>query len=113
VRAGVSGWTGHPVEIYGKPDFYFRTARLAVFVDGCFWHGCKKCGHVPKTNQAFWAAKIERNQRRHRQVGKALAGQKIKVLRFWEHELEEDLQSCVSLIFKTRDREIARVRRSR
>jgi DNA mismatch endonuclease (patch repair protein) len=106
VRAGISGWAGHPIEIPGKPDFYFQIARLAVFVDGCFWHGCAKCGHIPKTNQAFWAAKIARNQQRHQEVGKMLARQKIKVLRFWEHELKEDLQSCVSSISKTRDREM-------
>ena len=50
VRARVRGWKVHPRGIVGKPDFFFPEHRLAVFVDGCFWHGCPRCGHVPKAN---------------------------------------------------------------
>jgi len=105
VRSRISGWISHPKHVPGKPDFYFQSAGLAIFVDGCFWHGCSKCGHIPKTNQAFWAAKIGRNQDRHRAVGKALSSQRIKVLRFWEHELKGDLQLCVSKTAAALDRE--------
>src|SRR5882724_9281179 len=49
VRAGIRGWTMHPPHVPGKPDFYFHRENVAVFVDGCFWHGCGKCGHIPKT----------------------------------------------------------------
>ena len=99
VRAGASGWVGHPKDIPGKPDFYFESARLAVFVDGCFWHGCAKCGHIPKTNQTFWAAKIDGNRKRHRKVKRQLTAQGIGSLRFWEHQLQEDVHRCVDMIF--------------
>src|ERR1035438_7375864 len=50
VRRGIRGWTLHPKEVFGVPDFFFKNCRVAIFVDGCFWHGCPRCGHVPKTN---------------------------------------------------------------
>ena len=62
VRGGVRGWKLRPKGLRGNPDFLFPEARVAIFVDGCFWHGCPDCGHVPRTNRAFWAAKIERNR---------------------------------------------------
>ncbi len=99
VRAGIAGWTLHPT-LPGKPDFYFGSAKLAVFVDGCFWHGCEKCGHIPKTNQTFWAAKIGRNRERHRKVAKLLRLKQIRTIRFWEHQLKQDLQQCVLRIQK-------------
>ena len=78
----------HPGDIKGKPDFYFRTKRAAVFVDGCFWHGCERCGHTPRTRSEFWTAKFERNHARDLATGSALAEQGIKVLRVWEHQLK-------------------------
>src|SRR5882672_8106715 len=63
VRAGITGWVTHS-DLPGKPDVYFPKARIAVFLDGCFWHGCPRCGHVPKTNSLFWETKIGRNQSR-------------------------------------------------
>jgi DNA mismatch endonuclease (patch repair protein) len=89
VRAGLQGWCMHPSDVDGRPDFYFSAERLALFLDGCFWHGCRRCGHVPRTNSRFWAAKIERNQERDRAVGRALRAQGIRVLRIWEHAARE------------------------
>src|SRR6266853_5385354 len=66
VAAGISGWQIAPKDVPGRPDFYFRDQRLAVFVDGCFWHGCRKCGHIPSTNRPFWHAKIMGNRTRDR-----------------------------------------------
>lgn len=57
----------HPNGLPGSPDFPFQT--LAVFVDGCFWHGCPKCGHLPKTRRSFWQMKIERNKKRETNRG--------------------------------------------
>jgi DNA mismatch endonuclease (patch repair protein) len=61
VRAGIRGWTMQTKGIKGKPDFYFPKSKVAVFLDGCFWHGCPKCGHVPSVNRPYWKAKIKRN----------------------------------------------------
>lgn len=83
---GVAGWRrNQPLE--GKPDFVFPKAKLAVFVDGCFWHGCPVHGRIPKGNAAFWREKIERNQRRDRQVNRRLRAKGWHVMRIWEHAL--------------------------
>jgi DNA mismatch endonuclease (patch repair protein) len=88
VRKGLSGWKMHLRNIPGCPDFYFRRERVAIFVDGCFWHGCKRCGHIPKTRQLFWRTKFKRNRLRARAVKRALSLAGITVVRFWEHEIQ-------------------------
>jgi DNA mismatch endonuclease, patch repair protein len=98
VRAGVRGWQLHPTGIVGSPDFYFAKRRVAVFVDGCFWHGCPKCGHLPKINAAFWSEKIRRNQMRDRNVTIQLARMGVRVLRFWEHEIQNRRARCIRKI---------------
>jgi DNA mismatch endonuclease (patch repair protein) len=87
-RSGVSGWKLHLSDVPGRPDFYFPKRRVAVFVDGCFWHGCPKCFQAPNQNASFWADKIGRNRRRDRNVGRALRHRGITVVRLWEHDLE-------------------------
>lgn len=98
VRAGVRGWQVRPKGICGSPDFLFPAPRLAVFVDGCFWHGCSECGHIPQTNRPFWAAKIERNRERDRKTTEQLEVEGIHVLRFWEHDLRNRLEECVAMV---------------
>src|SRR6478672_6227668 len=88
VRLGIRGWICHPENIAGKPDMYFSKAQIAVFLDGCFWHGCHRCGHIPRTNSLFWATKIRRNRERDRRNSKLLRGQGISVIRAWEHSLQ-------------------------
>lgn len=87
VRRGIKGWVLQPKELAGKPDIYFKRKRLAVFVDGCFWHGCPRCGHIPKTRRAFWDAKIQRNKERDKRSNALLAEKRIRAIRIWEHEL--------------------------
>ena len=101
VRAGFRGWKLHPEDVVGRPDFYFSQYKLAVFTDGCFWHGCRKCGHIPSKNSEFWKAKIERNRMRDIEKTSQLKSQRVIVLRFWEHDLEHDLDGCVK---KLKDR---------
>jgi len=86
VRAGIRGWTLHPA-ITGKPDFYFPKERIAMFVDGCFWHGCPWCGHIPSTRRLFWRAKIDRNKWRDRRNVRILRECGVRSLRVWEHSL--------------------------
>ena len=97
-RARINGWTIHPVGLVGRPDFYFHEKRLAIFVDGCFWHGCEKCGHIPNINNQYWKTKIVRNRERDLAKTQALMNLGITVLRFWEHELRSELPSCVARI---------------
>lgn len=71
----------------GAPDLAFWSRKVAVFVDGCFWHGCAMCFRMPKTRKAFWRDKIERNQRRDRRADRALRKLGWAVWRIKEHEL--------------------------
>ncbi|MFA5192193.1 MAG: very short patch repair endonuclease [Verrucomicrobiia bacterium] len=84
----VTGWR-RLQRIPGKPDFAFRKQRLAVFVDGCFWHGCRWHCRMPKSRQSFWRPKIARNKARDVEVGRLLRMSGWRVLRFWEHSLRE------------------------
>ncbi len=87
-RNGVKGWKMNYKSIVGKPDFFFEDRKLAVFIDGCYWHGCPTCGHIPKKHSEFWKAKIKRNQERDKRVTRENEDNGIKVIRFWEHELK-------------------------
>ncbi len=98
VRAGISGWEANVSELPGKPDFFFRNKKIAVFVDGCFWHGCPKCGHYPKTRKKFWKTKILRNKERDKQNRRLLRKEGIKVISIWEHSLKN--QKGVNLKIK-------------
>ena len=71
----------------GKPDFVFRRERLALFVDGCFWHGCPKHGRNPDSNRGYWLPKLERNKQRDRTVSRRLRRAGWRVLRLWAHDL--------------------------
>jgi DNA mismatch endonuclease (patch repair protein) len=70
-----------------RPDFVFRAPRVAVFIDGCFWHGCPLHGTKPAGNPGFWLTKLEGNRARDRHVNKMLRARKWTVLRIWEHQL--------------------------
>jgi DNA mismatch endonuclease (patch repair protein) len=70
-------------------DIVFGPARVAVFVDGCFWHGCPEHGTWPKTNAEWWRAKIEANRARDRDTDRRLAEAGWTILRIWEHEPPE------------------------
>jgi len=83
---GFTGWRRN-ARIFGRPDFVFPRLRVAVFVDGCFWHGCPTHGSVPTSNRDFWLAKLERNKQRDRLVTKELKRRGWKPFRVWQHEL--------------------------
>lgn len=72
-----------------RADLVFTRARLAVFVDGCFWHGCPVHGTAPKQNAAWWAAKLESNRVRDRDTNDRLREAGWTVVRVWEHEAPE------------------------
>jgi DNA mismatch endonuclease (patch repair protein) len=85
-KGRVSGWRRHQ-KLPGRPDFVFREARVAVFVDGCFWHCCPKCSNLPKNNAEFWRKKLLGNKTRDSAVSKQLRDMGWLPVRFWEHEL--------------------------
>jgi DNA mismatch endonuclease (patch repair protein) len=85
-RNKITGWRRNQ-KIFGKADFVFLRLKLAIFVDGCFWHGCPKHGTQPKGNRTFWKNKFARNKARDFLVTRTLRSQGWRVLRIWEHEL--------------------------
>ncbi len=86
---GIRYWASHSRDIEGKPDFIFRKKRIVIFVDGCFWHGCKIHCRLPSSNKDYWNAKIERNSNRDKIVNKNLRKKGWKVIRIWEHSLKK------------------------
>jgi len=86
-NARISGWRRH-LNLPGKPDFVFRSRRLAVFIDGCFWHGCPRCYRLPEGNRPYWKAKVLSNRRRDRRRARELRSLNWRVLRVWEHSLK-------------------------
>jgi DNA mismatch endonuclease (patch repair protein) len=110
-RARVHGWRRH-VRValgegpkqgsnampYARPDFVFAAARLAVFIDGCFWHGCPWHGTQPKARGQIWKEKLVRNRRRDRDVMRRLERRGWTVVRIWEHDVKKRINYCVDRI---------------
>jgi DNA mismatch endonuclease (patch repair protein) len=86
---GITGWVRHP-QLLGNPDFYFPDVELAVFVDGCFWHGCPKHLRLPTNNADYWQRKIDRNRRRDNRIRRQMRMSGIHVARIWEHDLADE-----------------------
>ena len=82
-KHGITCWRRN-ARVFGKPNFVFRAATLAVFVDGCFWHGCPRHATKPATRAAWWEAKLARNAQRDRDVTRTLRKAGWRVLRVWE-----------------------------
>lgn len=87
--SGISGWRRQQ-KLPGNPDFVFRRERVAVFVDGCFWHCCPMHGRIPTTNEHYWIPKLARNKRRDRMVSRSLKQKGWRVVRIWYHELSKE-----------------------
>ena len=83
---GVTGWR-RQLPLPGRPDFAFPKAKVAVFTDGCFWHGCPRCYQRPQSNKKFWDTKIARNRARDRAVSRELRRRGWRVVLIWEHAL--------------------------
>ena len=92
--SGVRGYRKH-WKVAGKPDFAWPGRKIAVFVDGCFWHGCVRCKTLPGTNVEFWQKKIETNRARDKRVTKLLRIDGWTVLRFWEHDVKRNPKKAV------------------
>lgn len=84
----------------GKPDIVFISSRLAIFVDGCFWHGCPIHFKFPNTNKEFWNRKINGNITRDQNINEQLKNMGWNVMRVWEHEIEKEIDSIVVRIKK-------------
>lgn len=85
---GIIGWR-RTYPLFGKPDFVFPKNRVALFVDGCFWHGHPTKCRIPKTNREYWKMKISRNKQRDRLVNDTLRKKGWKVVRIWEDSIKK------------------------
>lgn len=83
----IKGWL-RKYKIKGKPDFVFKSKKIAIFVDGCFWHGHNCRNTKPKDNSDYWLLKIEKNQLRDIRITNYLINKHWKVIRIWECELQ-------------------------
>ena len=83
---GITGWR-RSSKLFGKPDFIFPKSRIAVFADGCFWHGHNCRGLMPKENAEYWEAKFARNRKRDRTVTRTLRSKGWRVIRIWECQI--------------------------
>lgn len=87
-------------DIVGKPDICFKSKKLAIFCDSEFWHGKYLLDqkYIPSTNQNYWIPKIERNIERDKKVNIALAEQGWTILRFWQKDIEKNIEICIENI---------------
>ncbi len=85
--ARISGWRRH-LPLPGRPDFAFPQEKLAIFIDGCFWHACPRCYRLPEDNRAYWKNKMLGNRARDKKNSRDLRAKGWKVLRVWEHSLK-------------------------
>jgi len=90
------GFIGYETQ-YGefRVDVAFVKEKVAVFVDGCFWHGCPEHFRLPKTNVGFWRNKVERNKRRAEKADAKLKCGGWSVVRIWEHQLKSDIDDLL------------------
>jgi len=89
---GVKGWR-RKSHLPGKPDFVFHRQRVALFVDGCFWHGCPWHCRMPSTRRPYWLGKIKANKVRDHRIRRLLQSHGWTVIRVWEHQLCKGLIS--------------------
>lgn len=99
-NAGLRGYRVNVRSLPGTPDVVFTRAKLAVLVHGCFWHGCPNCTRyrLPKTNSAFWAAKLQENRDRDARARQGLIETGYSVEVIWECQVEQNLEAVVGHI---------------
>ena len=85
---------------FGLPDLTFRRTRVVVFVDGCFWHGCPRHYLRPKTRPDYWSEKLRMNVSRDQRQTTGFESEGWRVVRIWEHEIAEDLQSAAERVMR-------------
>jgi len=102
--AGLTGYRLHYAKAPGRPDISFVNRRLAVFVHGCFWHGCPHCQpRKPKRNTWYWLPKLERNKERDAEKAAALRQEGWRVLTLWECRIKRDPDKQVARVLRAYD----------
>ena len=89
----------HP-RIEGKPDIILKDRKVAVFIQGCYWHRCSKCYKESASNKKYWLPKIQNNVKRDRKNAKVLRDKGFRVVQIWEHEIKENPYKAICRILK-------------
>jgi DNA mismatch endonuclease (patch repair protein) len=95
---GMTSFKMNDGSLPGSPDIVFHSEKVAVFLDGCFWHGCPKCYKRPQSNQEFWDQKLENTKKRDVRNEENLKAEGWSVIRLWEHEIKADCAKHVDVI---------------
>ena len=90
------GYKISSVKLFGSPDIVLKRKKIAIFVDGCFWHKCRKHYIQPKTKKLFWIKKINQNVKRDKIVNQTLGKNGWKIIRIWEHEIKNSKSQMVN-----------------
>ncbi len=98
-RAGLR-YRKNPPKYFGKPDLVLKKYKTVIFVDSCFWHGCKKHCRLPATRKKYWTEKIERNRKRDQEVNCYYRKIGWKIIRVWEHEIKNSLKETIKKVIK-------------
>ena len=113
-RAGLRFRKDQSVSVAGRRpvrvDIVFPKHRLAIFVDGCFWHSCPVHGTQPRTNPHYWGPKLTRNVARDREVDAALRGAGWRVVRVWEHEPADDATAAIASLLGAASPDLRRLK---
>ena len=96
---GLRGYRIH-YNLPGKPDIVFTKKKIAIFIDGCFWHKCPICFQEPETRKEFWMKKIQSNVERDKTVNEQLKVDGWTVMRFWEHDIRKKSDNVIKKIKK-------------
>lgn len=88
----------HNKKVFGIPDISNKNKKIAIFIDGCFWHGCSSCYKEPRTNVAYWRTKIMNNKKRRQEIIKKLRKDGWRILEFWEHRIIKEPETVTKEI---------------
>jgi DNA mismatch endonuclease (patch repair protein) len=88
----------NPPKYFGKPDIVLKKYKTVIFIDSCFWHGCKKHFRMPSTRKKYWRDKIEKNITRDKEVNKYYKNTGWHIFRFWEHDIDKNTQKVIKEI---------------
>mgnify|MGYP001575952176 CR=1 FL=1 len=85
---------------FGKPDLVLKKYKIVIFLDSCFWHGCKNHFRKPTSNKNFWINKIERNKERDKKVNSYYKKNGWRIIRIWEHQIKKDKDVMIEKVLK-------------
>lgn len=100
-KQGIRGYRIHSKNVIGKPDIAFLRKKIAIFINGCFWHMCPKCNLTsPKHNAAFWKEKLTNNVERDTKNIKLLEENGWNIITIWECDIKKNVEKCLNLIIE-------------